>query len=275
MAPFYDVHEKGSGTNTNWLWRPNFNKTYDGTRGLSINASISTLKLSAINIRQVIPDDKLIIIYAGSNLPNGTNTVNLPGQVVAIDLKQGSVGQVLYNYNFTAPAGIGESYGQSEQFSNKDVVFGGINAAEGIFWYTDAMRREYSIYDLANGNLLWKVPQAPQMQFYGMGTLICYQGKLIDTSNYGGVVRAFNARTGEFLWNWSAPNVGIGETAFQNTPTNYGCLSGDGLLYLYTSEHSVNNPIRRDGMIWCVNVTDGKLVWQLTDWPSTAPIIAD
>ena len=113
------------------------------------------------------------------------------------------------------------------------------------------------------------------MQFYGMGTLICYQGKLIDTSNYGGVVRAFNARTGEFLWNWSAPNVGIGETAFQNTPTNYGCLSGDGLLYLYTSEHSVNNPIRRDGMIWCVNVTDGKLVWQLTNWPSTAPIIAD
>ena len=105
MAPFYQVHESGSGTNTNWLWRPNFNKTYDGTRGLSINASISTLKLSTINIRQIIPDDKLIIIYAGSNLPNGTNTVNLPGQVVAINLKQGSVGQVLYNYNFTAPRG--------------------------------------------------------------------------------------------------------------------------------------------------------------------------
>ena len=52
-------------------------------------------------------------------------------------------------------------------------------------------------------------------------------------------------------------------------------LSGDGLLYLYSSEHSVNNPIRRDAQIWGVNVTNGQMVWMLTDWPSSAPIMAD
>ena len=55
--------------------------------------------LSTINVRQVIPDDQLVIIYAGSN--NGS--VSVPGSVVGINLKPGSVGQVLYSYNFTAP----------------------------------------------------------------------------------------------------------------------------------------------------------------------------
>jgi hypothetical protein len=270
MYPFYQIHETGSGTNTNWLWRPNFNQTYDGSKGLSINASISSLKLSTINIRQIIPDDKLIIIYAGSN--NGS--LNIPGQVFAIDLRQGSIGQVLYNYNFTSPPTLGNAYGQFEQFSGKDTAFGGVNEQAGIFWYTNPMTREYYIFDLSNGNQLWTT-QAPQFSFYGMGAVVIYNGQFIDCGGYGGVVKAFNVKTGEFLWNWTAPNVGLDETAYQNTPTYLAALSGDGLLYLYSNEHSVNNPIRRDAKIWCVNASNGQMVWALTNWPSVAPILAD
>jgi outer membrane protein assembly factor BamB len=275
MHPFYVIHNSGSGTNTNWLWRPNLNQTYDGRYGFSTNVSLSTLKLqgSTTNIRQVIPDDKLIVIYAGVN--NGTASTSLPGSVYAIDLRPGSVGNILYSYNFSAPATCSDSFGQNEQYSSKGTVFGGINEQAGIFWYTDSMNRLFYIYDLANGKLLWTMPAGPQMEFYGMGTLIVYNGQLIDTGNYGGVVRAFDAKTGEFLWNWTAPSVGEGETSYQYTPTSYGCLSGDGLLYLYSNEHSVNNPIRRDAMIWCVNVTSGQQVWALTDWPSGSPILAD
>ena len=79
-----------------------------------------------------------------------------------------------------------------------------------------------------------------------------------------GVVRAFDAKTGTFLWNWTAPIVGLDETPYQYSPTSYGFLSGDGQLYLYSSEHSVNNPIRRDAQIWDVNVSSGQLVWMLT-----------
>jgi hypothetical protein len=270
MYPFYVIHQSGSGTNTNWLWRPNLNNTYDGRFGLSINASINVGLTSGISIRQVIPDDKLIIIYAGSN--NGS--LNIPGRVVAINLKQGQVGTELYSYNFTSPQGIGDAYGQLEQFSNKDVAFNGINAQAGIFWYQNPMTLTTYVYDLSNGNQLYTT-KAPEFSFYGMGTKIVYNNMLIDCGGYGGIVQAFDVKTGEFLWNWSAPSVGLGETPYQNSPTSYGALSGDGLLYLYSSEHSNNNPIRRDAQIWAINVTNGEMAWMLTCWPSTAPILAD
>ncbi len=118
MYPFYQIHEEGSGTNTNWLWRPNFNQTYDGRYGLSENVSLPTLPFTGTSvnaIRQLIPDDQMVIIYAGSN--NGT--LNIPGTVVGINLKQGSVGQILYSYNFTAPANVGDAYGQTNNSAVK------------------------------------------------------------------------------------------------------------------------------------------------------------
>ena len=114
----------------------------------------------------------MVIIYAGSN--NGT--LNIPGTVVAINLKQGSVGQILYSYNFTAPANVGDAYGQNEQFSSKNTAFGSVNIQTGIFWYYDPMTLSYFVYDLSNGNLLWTAPRAQQFQFYGGYTAVCYNG---------------------------------------------------------------------------------------------------
>jgi outer membrane protein assembly factor BamB len=274
MYPFYVITNSGSGTNTNWLWRPNFNQTYDGTYGLSENQSLPDLKMTGTSIsaiRQIIPDDQMVIIYAGYN--NGT--LSTPGQVVDISLKESNLGTILYSYNFTAPQGVGDAYGQSEQFSGKDVAFGGVNIQAGVFYYQNPMNREYYIYDLATGNLLWTAPQAEQFAFYGMGAVVFYNGQFIDCGGYGGVVRAFDARTGTFLWNWTAPSVGLDETSYQYTPTYVAALSGDGQLYLYSNEHSVNNPIRRDAQIWDVNATNGKMIWMLSNWPSVAPILAD
>ncbi|MCW4030086.1 MAG: hypothetical protein NWE92_10635 [Candidatus Bathyarchaeota archaeon] len=272
MWPNYVIHDSGSGSNVNWMWRPELNRTYDGKYGYSTNVSLPNFPLkSGISLRQVIPDDKIIIIYAGSN--NGT--VSVPGTVVIVSLKVGEVGAIIKNYNFTAPPTAGDSYGQQEQYSSKNTAFGGVNDQAGIFWYYDPMTLRYFIYDLNTGSQLWTAPKAEQFQFYGGYTGICYNNMFIDCGGYSGVVRAFDAKTGDFLWNWTAPMVGLDETSYQYTPTSYGFLSGDGLLYLYSSEHSVNNPIRRDAMIWCVNVTSGQQVWGLTGWPTTAPILAD
>ncbi len=137
------------------------------------------------------------------------------------------------------------------------------------------MTLRYFIYDLSNGNPLWTAPEAQQFQFYGGYTAVCYNGMFIDCGGYSGVVRAFDAKTGDFLWNWTAPIVGLDETPYQYSPLSYGFLTGDGQLYLYSVEHSVNNPIRRDAQIWDLNVSSGQLVWMLTCWPSVAPIVAD
>ena len=255
-----------SGSNTYWMWRPQMNNTYDGSIGYSLNVSIpSTIAAfapglfgAASSIRQIIPENEIIGIYPGSN--NGTQQV--PGQVWAISLKNGEQGKVLYQYNFTAPAGLGDAADQAEQFSSHDTAYGGMDANSSIFWYQNSMYRVWYVYSLQDGHPLWTSPAGPQFEFYGMGSVVVYNNQFIDTGSWGGVVTAYNAQTGAFLWNWTAPSVGQGETPYQYTTTSYGALSGDGLLYLYSSEHSVNNPIRRDGAIWCLNATAGQEIWQ-------------
>jgi hypothetical protein len=101
-----------------------------------------------------------------------------------------------------------------------------------------------------------------------------YQGKLISTGYYSGIVTTYNITTGQILWNWTAPFVGLGETPYEYTPVTMGCIA-DGKIYLYSTEHSITQPIRRDYKIYCLNATSGKLIWAESCCPSSAPIIAD
>jgi hypothetical protein len=269
----------GSGSNTYWMWRPQMNNIYDGSLGYSMNISIpNTIAYSVPglfgasgDIQQIIPDKEIIGIYPGSN--NGT--VSVPGQVWALSLKAGSEGQVLYQYNFTVPVGLGDAAAQSQQFFAHDTAFGGMDANASIFWYQNSMLRQWYVLSLTDGHALWTSSEQPQFEFEGMGTVVVYNNQFIDTGGYGGVITSWNAQTGAFLWNWSAPIVGQGETPYQNTPTYFGALSGDGIMYIYSNEHSVNNPIRRDAMIWAINANTGKEIWQETCWPSGAPILGD
>ena len=129
------------------------------------------------------------------------------------------------------------------------------------------MTRRYFIYNLEDGSQAWTAPPSEQFQFYGGANAVCFKGQFIDCGGYSGVVRSFDAKTGTSLWNWSAPIVGLDETPYQHSPTSFGFLTGDGQMYFYSSEHSNNNPIRRDAQIWDVNATNGKLIWMLTNWP--------
>ena len=201
----------------------------------------------------------------------------MPGSVWALNLNasRGAIGAQLYNYNFTPPAGLGDAAAQAQVFSPHDTTYSGVNPQAGIFWYVNSMYRQWYVFSLADGHPMWTSDEGQQFEFYGMGSVVVYNNEFIDCGGYAGVVRAYNAQTGAFLWNWTAPSVGLGETPYQYTPTSYGLLSGDGQLYLYSSEHSVNNPIRRDGAIWDVNATTGTELWQETCWPSGAPILAD
>jgi hypothetical protein len=276
-----------SGSNSYWMWRPGFNVTYNGTLGYSMNVSIPNNLIyqkpgmfgSSPTIQTVIPEDQIVGLYPGSN--NGT--ASIPGQVWALSLKPGEEGKLLYQYNFTAPAGLGDAAAQSQLFTPHDTeypgggMFGGngLDVNASIFWYQNSVYRKWYVYSLTNGNMLWESPPGPQFEFNGMGSVVVYDNMFIDTGGWGGVVAAYDAQTGTPLWNWTAPIVGQGETSYQYTITELGVVSGNGLLYLYSGEHSVNNPIRRDGMIWCLNMTTGDLVWKLTCWPSGSPILGD
>jgi hypothetical protein len=271
-----------SGSNTYWMWRPELNNTYDGSLGYSVNMSISAnmvysgpgfFGMPAPIIRQIIPDKEIIGIYPGSN--NGSAVV--PGQAWAIGIADNDMGHVLWQYNFTSPAGLGDAAAQSQLFSQHDITYSGMDANASIFWFQNTMLREWYVYSITTGDLLWTSPPEAQWEFYGSfgQQIVVYNNMFIDTGGWGGVCNAYNAQTGAFLWNWTAPSVGQGETPYQYTPTVTGCISGDGQLYMYSAEHSVNNPIRRDSAIWDVNMTNGHEIWQEMCWPSGSPILAD
>ncbi len=260
-------------SNQYWSWRPNLNWTFNGNYGFSLNQSIPAVQGS---IRQIFTNDMII----GGTTGNITNNPgqNYNGNLWALNLNpaRGAIGSLLWNITFTPPPGLGDAAIQSLQFTNKDTQWGGIDANSGVFWFTNPMLRVYYVYSVSTGQLLWTSDQLPQWNFYGMSTS-CLNGVLYSYG-YDGILHAFNAITGEVLWTWAAPAVGLGETPYPYTPLSWGCAanaSGTTLIYLYSSEHSPNAPIRRDAGIWCVNGTDGKMLWMLNGWPYSAPIIAD
>ena len=259
--------------NQYWSWRPDLNFTFNGNYGFSLNASIPAVQGS---VRQIINGNMIIGGTTGNITSNPGQ--NYAGNLWALNLDptKGALGSLLWNITFTPPQGLGDSAIQSLQFTNKDAQWGGIDANSGIFWFVNPMLRVYYVYDIATGNLLWTSDPLPQWNFYGMSTS-CLNGVLYSYG-YDGILHAFEAKTGNVLWNWYAPDVGLGETPYPHTPLSWGCAcnaTGQTLIYMYSNEHSVNAPIRRDAQIWCINASDGKMLWSLNGWPYTAPIIAD
>jgi len=261
--------------NQYWMWRPGLGTVYDGQYGYSLNVSIP----NGDPILQIIEGKELITgytqlsrMFGADPLNNGTR--NIPGRMSAynLDPTEGALGKLLWTYNFTAPEGLGDEALQTLQFSQHDVGFGGVDANAGIFWYTNTMLRTRYTYDLSDGKLLWTSEPEEQFNFYGMSTSV-YQG-MVFSYGWSGVLIAYNATTGDVMWNWTAPFVGLEESAYPHTPLSLGCIA-DGKLYLYSGEHSPSQPLRRDGKLYCVDATSGEMLWSITCWPSYSPIIAD
>jgi hypothetical protein len=263
--------------NQYWMWRPYLNTTFDGQYGYSINASIPY----GDSILQIVEGREVIAGYTQRSVPGSfapvplnNGTISIPGRMSAynLDPTEGKIGDLLWTYNFTGPAGLGNAALQNLQFSAHDVAFGGVDAGAGIFWYVNTMTRVRYVYDLTNGKPLWTSAPEPQFNFYGISTSV-YQGKMFSYGN-SGVLIAYNATTGEVLWNWTAPFVGVDESAWEHTPLSLGCIA-DEKLYFYSSEHSPSQPLRRDAKLYCVDAETGTMLWAITCWPSASPIIAD
>ncbi len=248
------------GGNAYWMWRPYFNYTFDGNKGFSLNVSIPNVQGSILAVRQ----DKFII---GGTPGFNDGTTKTEGNLWALNLDRnvGPIGQLLWNKTYMPPQEVPQAALQDLQFSRHDMSGPVVDPEDGIFHFAQTMTRERWIYSLDTMQLLWKSQPEDQMNFYGLSTTI-YKGTMFSYG-YSGILIAYNATTGNILWNWTAPSVGYLETPYPYTPLNVGAVAG-GNLYLLTQEHSPNTPLRRDSKIYCVDATTGQMHWALTCWPS-------
>ena len=210
--------------NTYWAWRPGLNVTYDGNNGWSLNQSISPA-IGQATIRAIREGEYMIGGSAGSNNEDGVTQ----GVMWKISLKAGEEGKILWNKTFTPPSSAG----------NITVSMTGVDPEDGVFVFENRVLRTRWGYSLETGQQLWESEPEPQFNYYGMTDMV-YQGKLF-TCGYGGVLLAYDMKTGNIVWNWSAPSEGLGETWYTHTPLSFGAVA-DGKLYLYSTEHSPTVP---------------------------------
>ena len=165
-----------------------------------------------------------------------------------------------YNQNITVPL-PGRNYTWSISATNYD---------SGVFILRCAQTGQLWGYSLATGTPLWGPTPAitgnHQFDYYGQSTNI-YYGMVLCTSQYSGTIIAYNATTGQQIWEYDASAAPYSyESAYgNNMPLSIGAVC-DGMVYTFSNEHSPTNPLWRQSYVRCINVTDGTLIWKFEDF---------
>jgi hypothetical protein len=256
---YRDVYD----TNQYWMWRPYLNYTFDGNLGFSLNVSIPSDLTGSI--LAIVEDQYILGGTSGSNDENGI----VPGEMWAISLVPGQEGTLLWTYSYTppydtAPNIVGGVFGYGHVAGPR------VDIENDIFWFTEQLTQKVYVYDLSTGTKLWETETNEDWDYYGMSQSVAY-GKFM-MYGYGGVVEAFDARTGEKSWTFTTETIGL-ETFYAHVPLSLACIA-DGKIYFYSSEHSPSQPLRRDSSIWCIDIETGEEVWRITHWAND-PLIAD
>ena len=290
--------------NDYWMWRPGaatvaqsgatgYGKIYDGHNGYSMNVSVASIlgpQNSILNqtgsILQIFPDQFAIVGCSGRNDARGV----VQGYVRSYSLAAPTWGQTLWSTTFTPPAAT-DAYPNATYSGG--VTFGGVDYTSGVFWFTEAVTGKQWIYSLSSGTLLWTNTIDSAWSYYG-SPLSIHDSKAYTCGPGGpnvetafGIITCFNATTGQFLWNFTAPSIGYMESQGSTyTPLELQFFVDDpvtGHTYLYvdgsTGWAGQTVPIRRDSSLICIDCETGQMVWRLEAYPNpegqTKAVISD
>ncbi len=213
----------------------------------------------------VIPDD--VMICLNGTLPSqgatfmgtlGFNTYTY----FAVSLKPESRGQILWMKNYDPPAG------------NLTVLLAGIDPVNRVFVEDLRETQTFVGYSMHDGSKLWTTAPQADFDYYGSQA----SGSLANTFAYGrlyssayaGVLYCYDTNTGETLFTYGNGGVPGNDTnsGFQ-VPGNYPMFVnaiGNDVVYLVTSEHTVEMPIFKGAMTRAVNATTGEELWTLSSY---------
>ena len=215
----------------------------------------------------------MLLCYSGS-LPTGFAATNggvpqLPYTMFAVNLNasKGAIGQVLWQKTYNPPSG------------NITVTFGGADWQTRTFClgYTETI--QWVGYSLKDGTQIWG-PTTPETAFdyYGTPGTPVMQAFLaygtLYSSSFGGICYARDDVTGQLKFTYGNGPPGSDNSTFAGFNGPYGVYPtfiqsiANGVVYLSTDEHTVTNPIYIGATIAAINATTGKLIWQLSGYPS-------
>jgi hypothetical protein len=160
---------------------------------------------------------------------------------------------------------------------NITIMTGIIDPVSRVFTESYKETTQHVGYDLDTGDKLWTTNGQAPLDYYGNPSIpwiasAAYQGRLFSCA-YGGILYSYDLRTGELLWTYG--NGGPGNStnselylAYGHYPIQMGAFAS-GLVYVFTTEHTVNTPIYKGAAWRAVNATTGEEVWTLSGYTGT------
>jgi hypothetical protein len=244
-------------------WRP-FGNVFDAAKGYDWNVSIplglpidtaGTPPLTS-NIQTVVGNDVII----GSNTNWAGGAAQATPVFWAVSIKPGQEGRLMWNRTWTLPKpDVQVDIPGSEPFS----------AADDVFVVSVKELRVHYGFKISTGEQIWgpTSPADPWLNVFTdlymnpWGAAVVKYGKLY-TAGMGGVVNAFDVKTGQSLWcyNFSDPYT---EQLFSSEWPTPITFIVDGKIYVFTQEHSANTPIARGAPAACINATTGEVIWRI------------
>ena len=93
---------------------------------------------------------------------------------------------------------------------------------------------------------------------------------VLYSSGFGGICYAYDISNGNLMWTYGNGGTGNStyaglETAFGEYPTFIQAI-GNGVVYLVTTEHTIETPIFKGALARAINATTGAEIWTLSDY---------
>jgi len=245
----------------------------------SIPVSWRNTMSSSPTIIGAIYDD--IMILQNGTLPSQGATFMgtlsfVPYSYFAVNLNpaKGQIGQVLWTKTYDPPA------------NNITVLLAGFDPVNRVFVEDLRETQRFVGYSMDTGERLWTTEPQADMDYYGSqasGSLtntFAY-GKLYSSA-YAGIVYCYDTKTGNRLWTYGNGGPGNStDSGFQapgHFPTFINGIGND-VVYLITSEHTVETPVFKGAMTRAINATTGAEIWTLgsyvTEFTTSSFAIAD
>ncbi|HLN89401.1 MAG TPA: PQQ-binding-like beta-propeller repeat protein [Candidatus Binatia bacterium] len=232
------------------------------------NISLPDLKTSATPVAALLFDR---IIFFNGTLPStgdpfmGTlSSTPYTYFAVNINLKTGAngTGTILWRQTLSPPP------------NNITVLEGGFDPINRIFTEQWRETMQFIGYSMDTGQKVWG-PTAGQkaLDYYGspgsgsLAETIAY-GKIYSMA-YAGILYAYDASNGNLLWTYGNGGLGNSTQGGFEVPGNYPTFInaiGNGVIYMVTTEHTVETPIPKGSLARAVNATTGEEIWTLSDY---------
>ena len=262
----YPLSPALNSTHNNWNgthWTTSTLRTAQGFASVSSPAydwNISVSVPSGSSIRAAVYNNVLLISNGTlPTAPSYTYAESVSFSAINLNSSRGIVGSIMWG-----PTAI-----KLVDTTNHNYDFQ--RAAEGVFVFQRTPDMGWMAYDMYTGQKLWesdfgegdKNPYAYYISSTGYnptGNAIAY-GKLFSTG-YSGFVYSYDLRTGNVLWNYSAPT---NAEKFKYYTLMVGAIN-DGKIYIGTHEHSADTPLFKGARVRALNVTDGSEIWTMLGW---------